>query len=168
MPTDESSFSLTSPDSQVILKHGRYILGVDPGLTTGWSLVDMVTGEEHSWLHIEFRRMVDHLLVSHAKEYDIAVIVIEDFALLGGKALAQTGSKFETCQVIGMFKLWAGRTDTPVFMQPPSIKPIAQGFSGVKPKGAHHLSHHIDAFNHAIFWLRKRGMYKTKLEREGL
>lgn len=159
---------MTSPTLKRILPRGRYILGVDPGLTTGLSWVDIATGEEHSWRHVSFDSMASYLWsLGYPTNNNIAAIVIEDFALLGGKALAQTGSKFETCQVIGMFKLWSYGDGTSIFMQPPSIKPIAQGFSGIRPKGDHSLSHHIDAFNHAIFWLRKQGHYQTKLEREG-
>lgn len=93
-------------------------------------------------------------------------IFIEDFALLQGKALAQSGSKFETVQVIGMFKLWAYFSDVPVTMQMPTIKPMAEKWTGVKPKGRHALSHHIDAYNHACYGLRKQGRFVTVLERE--
>jgi hypothetical protein len=146
----------------------RYVLGVDPGYTTGWSLVDIATGDEHGWRHIKFPDMAEHLAQLEPTGWHISDIVIEDFTLLGGKALAQTGSHFETVQVIGMFRLWAVYTGTPVHMQPPSIKTIAEKYTGVKPRGAHDKNHHVDAFNHACYWLRTQGKYVTKLEREGL
>jgi len=80
------------------------------------------------------------------------VVVIEDFALLGGKALAQIGSKFETCQAIGMFKLWAYGHGLPVVMQPPGIKPIATKWSHIKVPSNHKLSHRYDGALHAVYY----------------
>jgi len=143
--------------------NGR-VLGVDPGFTTGISLVDITTGHEHSWWHIKFPDMLQWLRDNSPESLGIDEIFMEDFALLAGKALAQSGSKFETVQVIGMFALWA--QDIPIHMQPPTIKSMAEKWTGVKPKGTHDKSHHVDAFNHACYGLRKQGRYRTVLERE--
>lgn len=145
-----------------------YTLGIDPGLTTGWSIVNSDTGEEVSWLQIKFEDILQHLHTWDCVELGVDDIVVEDFALLGGKAKAQIGSRFETVQVIGMVKMWAWFTQTPVHLQAPSVKPLAERFTGRKPSGNHALSHHVDAYNHACYWLRQQGRYKTKLEREGM
>lgn len=139
------------------------VLGIDPGIGTGWSLNRNNTEIAHGV--VLFQNMT-RFLIHELKAENLDAVVIEDFALLGSKALAQIGSKFETCQVIGMFKLWAAGKGYPVILQPPSIKPIAQKFSGRKPKGPHSLSHDIDAYNHSIYYLKKKGCYETVLEKE--
>lgn len=139
------------------------VLGIDPGLTTGWSLNR--NNEELAKGDVHFKDVCEFIL-SFPRQDKLDALVIEDFALLGSKAIAQTGSKFETCQVIGMFKLWAYGAGTPVIMQPPNIKPLAEKFSGRSPKGAHKLSHVVDAYNHAIYYLKRNDCYETEFERE--
>src|SRR4051812_17680833 len=115
-------------------------LGVDPGLTTGWSLNRDNEELDSGQVHYKDITMFICTFIRH-----IDVLVIEDFQLLGSKAIAQTGSKFETCRVIGMFELWSFIHGYAIVLQPPSIKPLAERFSGRTPKGAHKLSHHVDA-----------------------
>jgi len=103
----------------------------------------------------------EHLLPQYTK-----VIVVEDFALRGGKEKSQIGSHFETVQVIGMLRLWAARAGMSIHLQPPSIKPIAQRYTGRLPKGAHSKSHSVDAYNHVAYYLKGIGHFETRYERE--
>jgi hypothetical protein len=140
-----------------------WVLGVDPGVTTGISLVDITTGHELSWWHIHFDDITEWLHMNLPTDIGVDEIFMEDFTLLQHKALQQSGSRLETVQVIGMVKLWAD--GTPVHMQLPNIKSMAEKWTGIAPKGKHDKSHHIDAFNHACYGLRKQGRYRTVLER---
>ena len=127
------------------------VLGVDPGTTTGYWLYDGMTPTDvNDQVHIN--DMPAHLYSLSERSNNIDIIVIEDFALLGGKALAQIGSKFETCQVIGMFKLWAYGYGLRIVMQTPGIKPIAKRWSDIKVPSNHKLSHRFDAALHAVYY----------------
>ena len=142
-----------------------WVLGVDPGVTTGISVVDITTGNELRWWHVHFDDIIMWLMTNTCDDLGIDEIFMEDFTLLQHKALQQSGSRLETVQVIGMVKMWAALTNTPVHMQLPNIKSMAEKWTGVAPKGKHDKSHHIDAFNHACYGLRKQGRYRTVLER---
>ena len=129
------------------------VLGVDPGGTTGYWFYDRMVPTDWSG-QVTLDKLPECLYT--LSELGIGdtcdVVVVEDFALLGGKALAQIGSKFETCQAIGMFKLWAYGHGLPVVMQPPGIKPIATKWSHIKVPSNHKLSHRFDAALHAVYY----------------
>jgi hypothetical protein len=87
---------------------------------------------------------------------------------MNGKEKAQIGSRFETVQVIGAIRQWAAREHAHIVLQPASIKPIAEKWTGIKPSGAHNKnSHWIDAVNHTAYYLRSVGHYTTALEGGG-
>jgi hypothetical protein len=143
-----------------------WVLGVDPGYTTGISVVDITTGRELRWWHVKFDDILIWFLTNDCLDLGVDEIFMEDFTLLQHKALQQSGSRLETVQVIGMVKMWAVNTNTPIHMQLPTIKALAEKWTGVVPKGSHDKSHHIDAYNHACYGLRKQGRFVTVLERE--
>lgn len=144
----------------------KQVLGIDPGLTTGWSLLQdpwghmIVEGQE------SFERMPAFLHGFQNHYGPVETIVMEDYQLFKHKALQQSGSKLETTQVIGMVKMWAFFYGIPIILQSPQVKTIAERLSGRVPKGAHKNSHHVDAYNHAIYWLQSQGRYKSAFERE--
>jgi hypothetical protein len=145
----------------------RLAWGFDPGFTTGWALVNWDDGESLDEGTVSFGLMADWLIDRERMLHDqTRVIVVEDFALRGGKEKAQIGSHFETVQVIGMLRLWAARAGMSIHLQAPSIKPIAQRYTGRVPKGAHSKSHSVDAYNHVEYYLHGIGHYETRLERE--
>jgi hypothetical protein len=140
--------------------------GFDPGYSTGWALLDWQDGEELSGGTVPFPDMTAFLLNRERMLPQTKVIVVEDFALLGGKEKAQIGSKFETVQVIGMLRLWCHRAGLSITLQPPNIKPTAQRFTGRVPKGAHSKSHPVDAYNHVAYHLIQLEHMETRLQRE--
>lgn len=144
----------------------NYAWGFDPGYSTGWSLVQYEDGEELDGGTVEFPKMADFLIGLEDLLVDTKVVVVEDFALRGGKEKAQIGSRFETVQVIGMLRLWSAGAGMSIHLQPPNIKSIAERFTGRVPKGAHSKSHPIDAFNHVEYYLKGIGNYETRLERD--
>jgi hypothetical protein len=144
------------------------IYAFDPGDTTGWAMMRYNDGYLWESGSVPFDDMCK-FLTNRFTHKDITVAVVcEDFALFGGKAKAQTGSKFKAVQIIGMLRLWIYDWDIEFVLQPPNIKPIAERLTGIQPVGTHDKSHHIDAYNHGSYYLRSIGHYQTKLEREGL
>ena len=132
------------------------LIAVDPGDTTGWATFDYDTEEaidEGSVFHTDMPEWLTDRVIFRPK---VKKLIIEDFRLFKGKAIQQSGSTFIASQVIGMFKLWAYPDAISIRMQPPSIKPIAQRFTGRTPRGAHKLSHPIDAYNHGKYFFHER------------
>lgn len=146
------------------LIYKQLVLGVDPGGTTGWSMLSNEDGYEFASGQLRMDEVApwlqDHL------NKPLAHIIIEDFRLSPEKAKAQIGSRFDTCKVIGMFELFAHILSIPITLQPRTVKPIAERFSGIRPPRNHKMSHHIDAYNHAVYWLTQQGRFTTKLMRE--
>ena len=137
-------------------------LAFDPGKTTGWCLFD-----EHGQ-EIDFGQCEgDEQLIAFLESVSPPEIVIcEDFKLFGHLAKQQTGSKFEASQVIGIIKYFCNKWQVPLKLQPSSILPIAQLWSGVKVegKGGHEQSHWKSAFNHGVYYLQKEGIRKSRLK----
>jgi hypothetical protein len=144
------------------------LFAFDPGLTTGWALFNYSTGDLLDKGQVHFDDIFDWFLEMEGHLPQTIVIPVEDFRLMNGREKAQIGSRFETVQVIGAIRQWASRYRVPIEIQPPSIKPIAEKWSGLKPTGAHNKnSHWVDAYNHGIFHLRQVGHYTTALEGGG-
>lgn len=140
----------------------------DPGETTGWALFNYSTGDLIDKGQVKFDDIFNWLLDMQGHLPETVIVPVEDFRLLGSKAVAQTGSRFETVQVIGAIRLWLAPYRIEMFLQPASIKPIAQGWTGLKPTGAHNKnSHWVDAYNHGAYYLRSVGHYTTALEGGG-
>lgn len=100
------------------------------------------------------------------KEYEgkEVVIVYENFKLMRGRALQQSGSAMETSQVIGQLKMIATKAGWKIYDQAPNIKSIAVKWSGTPAPKNHAISHQVDAYNHGIYWLVKNGMRKIETE----
>ena len=143
------------------------LFAFDPGGTTGWALFTYADGQVVDKGQVDFASIFDWLNDMEGHLPTTIAIVVEDFRLMGGKAKAQTGSRFETVQVIGAIRQWASKYHTHILLQPPSIKPIAERWTGLHPVGSHANSHWVDAVNHGSYYLRQVGHYTTKLEGGG-
>lgn len=143
------------------------LFSFDPGGTTGWALFNYSSGDLLDVGQVQFDQFFDWLNEMEGHLATTTAIVVEDFRLMGGKAKAQTGSRFETVQVIGAIRQWASKYHTHILLQPPTIKPIAERWTDLRPKGAHSNSHWVDAYNHGAYYLRQVGHYTTKLEGGG-
>jgi hypothetical protein len=96
----------------------------------------------------------DDFLVAFVEKYGKPdVIVVEDFRLWRWKAQKQSGSNMPASKVIGKIELWARMHNIPVVMQKPQDKDMGAKWSGIKTPGNHDQSHHIVAYNHAVFYL---------------
>ena len=133
----------------------------DPGLTTGYVIFD--NDKPFKYGQVKFLELVT--LVESLPTPD--VVVYENFELFKHKAKQQIGSKFETVQAIGIIISWCKRNGADLIEQRPTIKPIAQKWTGMVPTGSHNTnSHWIDAYNHGMYYLCRQGIAKTLLEQE--
>jgi hypothetical protein len=136
----------------------NWLAAFDPGETTGYALFN-AAGVNLERSQVKGRLALYDLLEEIGP---VEHVIIEDFRLFQHKALQQSGSRLETVRVIGAIESWAHNTKGRVTLQPPTIKPIAQLWSGKVPKGSHSLSHSVDAFNHGFYFLQKNGYTKPK------
>ena len=122
------------------------ILVFDPGHTTGWAYLSDGKIEAGSfkmwddvWGTFEYYRMWrrDH------------VVVIESFILRRGKALALSGSRLETVQVIGYIKAVCDNYDIQYVEQQPACKSL----SIAKIEGLN--VHAMDAVRHGLYYLKR-------------
>lgn len=134
------------------------LIAIDPGKTSGVALFR--NGQVADLGQHGLDSLIDYLenLSPTTNSKRRLVIVYENFRLRKGKALQQSGSMMEASQVIGICKAFAKRNGFEIYTQEPNIKPIAQKWSKVVPKGSHNLSHSVDAYNHGFYWLVRQGM----------
>jgi len=128
----------------------NHYLAIDPGHTSGWATFNNeggVTGAGQIKGMPEMHAFLSKLTPPPK------VVIIENFRLFAHKAAQQSGSSLETVQVIGLIKSMCYGWQAEVVEQAPSIKPIAEKWSGIKPKGSHDKSHKVDAYNHGIYYL---------------
>jgi len=137
-------------------------LAFDPGNTTGWAEFDP-HGEISDFGQLENGvEGVTEFVMAYDKP--IHTVVIESYMVRPDdhSVKANVGSKLETVQVIGVLRGWAYSRKAEIVMQQPQIKKIAEKFSGYEPKGSHKNSHYVDAINHGVYFLVKKGLRKPK------
>lgn len=136
------------------------VLSFDPGDTTGWVYQDpqkMIDYGQAKSL-VEVIKVVDEYI----KETDY--IVIEDYVILGKKAMSHTGSRIPAIQIIGYLKAAALINKIPVKMYNARMKSIQQKRTQKFPVGAHSKNHWVDAYNHGRYFLIEQGLAKSALE----
>ena len=131
------------------------IMSIDPGDTTGiarW----YTDGSFIDKFKLPYEDAIDYL--AHAN--GISTLVLEDFRLRHGKAVAQTGSKFAAVQVIGAAKLYCRIHHTAYFAQSPQILKIAALHSGTDIPLKSHIDDDVSAYLHGYYWFESRGVLK--------
>jgi len=121
------------------------VLAFDPGHTTGWAYFcngKIATGSFSMWSGV--RRVFRTYALC-----GIDIVIIESFILRRGVALALSGSKLETVQVIGYIKAISDFHGRTLIEQPPSCKSIKVA----KIKGTN--IHAMDAVKHGLYYLKK-------------
>lgn len=125
------------------------VLVFDPGGTTGWAFLSggrIACGSfklwEGVWGMLAFRTSIGRRLDA---------VVIEGFILRRGKALALSGSRLETIQVIGYIKAVCDFYNIPYVEQQPACKSIKIA----KIEGAN--VHTMDAVKHGLYYMKKHG-----------
>lgn len=142
--------------TNLIIPGERYLAAFDPGEGIGWAVFGP-KGEPLGLGNVYGRDDLYQLLEDIGP---VAVVVIEDWRLFGKLAKQQAGSKMEAARVIGAIESWCAKFNVDATLQPSSILPIAEKWSGMKMTGPHSSSHHISAFNHAWYYLQKNNIIK--------
>lgn len=129
------------------------ILGIDPGGTTGYSLIELKdkTIIPHEFGHIKDKLLLE--LVPYLVQADI--IVYENFLLRPDKARsgAFDWKSNVTEQVIGSLKTLAAlHGKTKIVVQEPAQKPVGYGFANLKYVPGKKGTHWQDAHCHAVYY----------------
>lgn len=138
----------------------KYILGLDPGDTTGLVVVDY-SGKILEWENIPDDE-INKQLIKFAERYNFNKAVAEDYRVYGHKAQAHQGSRVPAIKVLGALSIWAQMNKVHVTLQPANILPIARKWSKANPKGSHKDLHYMDAYNHVFYWMVRNGLAKPK------
>ena len=121
------------------------VLVFDPGHTTGWAFLSdgkIEAGSFKMWNDV-WDVIDQHVM------FGISTVVIESFILRRGKALALSGSRLETVQVIGYIKAVCDNYNISYVEQQPSCKSLKI----TKIEG---LSiHAMDAVRHGLYYLKR-------------
>lgn len=97
-----------------------WFLVVDPGKRTGVAVVDAPSQIATSTLPLD--ELPDTLQAFMRRSCPPAFVVCEDFHLLGGKAMQQSGSPMPSAIGIGMLRTACDWTDIALYLVPPNIK----------------------------------------------
>jgi hypothetical protein len=98
------------------------------------------------------------------RESDVEAIVCEDFRLLQGKQIVQTGSKMIASQVIGMAQLYAHIIGVPFVTQSPQILRITEmhmHWPAHAPTS--HMPDHLSAQLHLLHYAETQGISTATL-----
>ena len=133
------------------------ILGIDPGKTTGWAIVEWNDDKSYKDIFKMGESRDVNLLDLTEMFQEADQVVFENFLVRPGKA--RDGSfdwdPMITPQVIGSVKLLCRLHDRPIAEQSPSVKPPGYGFAGIPYKKAKKGVHIQDAIAHAFFFAVK-------------
>jgi hypothetical protein len=149
------------------------LLAVDPGAgktaSIGVATFVLATGELKSLGKMSFDEFDAYLLNLDPKT--IGQVVYEMYAIRRQHAMAHIGSEVEVVRSVGLVVAFANRNNIPCVKQPSSILGVAPQWFGVKiPRAKNgkkqHVPDEISAMLHGMYWLKGKGIIKTKLEEE--
>lgn len=127
------------------------ILGIDPGGTTGWAILEDDQPVEIGTVKSpDFYKQMPEIL---AKNIDVCVT--EDFIIR--PEWGNRWKKTDTPKMIGAIRLICEEMNLRFVLQQPSIKPVGYGWAGmvyVKGKKGTHIQ---DAIAHARYFYGKEG-----------
>ena len=149
----------------------KLVLGVDPGHTTGWVVLDIATGVPLKREQTTGNEATSDFLYQLSHEfpdtaYELTAIVMEDYKIFAHKAKQHIGSNVPAAQVIGIVEHQARQWRVPVVKQPANILPMAQKLTGVTMPSNHSKSHWVSAYLHACFYLIKNGQMLTLAQKK--
>lgn len=99
------------------------LLVVDPGKATALNVVLPGGHMRTNKAALDELPLALHGLLQPSLDGDaVAFVVCEDYHLLSGKAMQQSGSSMPSSQGIGMCRTACEWTDTPLYLVPPNIK----------------------------------------------
>ena len=137
----------------------RYILGVDPGLMTGWGMVDCIVPDSPKVmesLELTVEEFLDKIEGTFQQYGDDMVVVVENFFIT-----AQTGKLSQqpySLWLIGVCAFLARKYNVDMVLQKPSDKPFATNERLRKVEFWHvgEAGHANDAFRHIMVYLANK------------
>jgi hypothetical protein len=134
------------------------VLGIDPGKTTGWGLLDCSPVERKvvrvgEWKEAEFE---DELL-KILREEPVDALVIEDFVFRPNFKEGKWKTT-EVSKLIGKASTCAKLFDCIYVEQPPAIKPVGYGMAKLKYVKGKRGTHMQDAVAHATYYYMTKGI----------
>lgn len=139
-------------------------LGIDPGKTTGYSLVVGDPATKKISATTEFGWMKDESIeeVRRIIEGGLDVVVCESFLVRPVKARAGhfDNSDMVAPRMIGKIELLCEMHGVDLHMQPAAVKPAAYGFANLQYKKGAKNKHWQDAHAHVVYYLVKRLFYQ--------
>jgi len=141
------------------------ILAIDPGETVGiawisfegqtYDIQELPVDEFFEWL----ARQVDP-----ERPYFVGPIVIEDYRLLRGKQMQQTGSTFPAVQVIGAARLAARVSGVELVTQSPQILRLTEMHMHWPVHApTSHVPDYLSAQLHALHYMETQGISTARL-----
>lgn len=121
------------------------ILGVDPGHTTGWAILNE-DGHLEDYGQVHLKRLNEFL----DGLSNIGVFVMENFKIRPGVNFSW--SEMDTIQILGMFKYRAHQLGAEVVLQEPASYRVGAKWAGKKIPRDHSVSHQVIAYAHAVFY----------------
>ena len=137
-------------------------LAFDPGETTGYAEFDAHGNiADFGQLQKGIEGVTEFIM---AYDKPLHTVIVESYMVRPDdhSVKANVGSKLETVQVIGCIRGWAYSKKAEIVMQQPQVKKIGELNSGYKPTGSHSNSHYVDAINHGVYFLVKKGIRKPR------
>ncbi len=132
-----------------------YVLGIDPGKSTGLALIQ-VDGKTILPVVTEVSRDLTTSDYAHLLER-ADILVVENFRVRPNKA--RQGSfdwdPMVTTQVIGALQLQARQKNKILVLQEPAVKPVGYGWSNMKYQVGRKGMHWQDALAHAVYYAVK-------------
>ena len=147
-----------------------YVIGFDPGFTTGvCKVVASGTRQEiglpvETGVQVKFDKLQEFL--AGLDPTGIKTVFIESYIVRKDKVSAHVGSDLKTSQAIGMIKFWAAMHKLPIKEQRPQILTLMEKKTGIPMPKNHDKSHWVSAFYHATYELMESGKMESALERK--
>ena len=128
------------------------ILSLDPGVTTGWAVVDTDQRKVVQYGEIRLWRGIEELI----SKWKPDTVLYEEFKLYPWARKAQTWSEFEPVQVIGVIRYLSELHGVESVKQPASVCK-SKSAKRLTPDAARGVGDHIrDAIVHALVLARRR------------
>lgn len=133
------------------------LLAVDPGLSTGWSVLDTDKRPVIVSFGTDRPQAKFYNSLMGGEFNDVDRIVMEDYLIrpVAMKGFQHNWNKPIAVLVMGAVELWAAMYSIPITLQQPAIKPQAAGLTGLPYKKGKADMHHYDSMLHGCYWLIK-------------
>lgn len=146
-----------------------YIVGIDPGGTTGVAVFDITEGEFKTLLQIPYDDIMRYGLMSvndFIMSGSVERVIMERFSLYPKQAKALSWNTLPAVKVIGVVENLCSMLHIPLVTQPASVRKAIPGKAIRETKLnklGRGLPHARDAGRHVLWFLLRDSTWKTRL-----